>query len=152
MQNHKKRVALVTGGNRGIGFEFVRRYLERKDTVFATFENHKRGDFAPYVLRSDDGGFVFQGQDPLSFTDVEAAANDISRAARETAANEEAQKAKAEAYKTAVAAKQAGQEVMDDVKPHLLAAFRKIRSELDQVIGSMEASEKEKPPAESTQE
>jgi len=85
-------------------------------------------------------------------TDVEAAAHDIGRAAKETAATEEAQKAKAEAYKTAAAAQQAGQEVMDDVKPHLLAAFRKIRSELDQVIGSMEASEEEKPPAESTQE
>jgi photosystem II stability/assembly factor-like uncharacterized protein len=26
------------------------------DTVFACFDNHKRGDFAPYVLRSDDRG------------------------------------------------------------------------------------------------
>ncbi|MEW6511369.1 MAG: glycosyl hydrolase [Bacteroidota bacterium] len=25
-------------------------------TVFAAFENHKNGDFAPYLLRSDDGG------------------------------------------------------------------------------------------------
>jgi hypothetical protein len=86
--------------------------------------------------------------------DVEAAANDIGRAAKETAATEEAQKAKAEAYKTAAAAQQAGQEMMDEVKPHLLVAFRKIRAELDQAIGSMEASEKEakEPPAEPTQE
>jgi hypothetical protein len=85
--------------------------------------------------------------------DVEAAANDIGRAAKETAATEEAQKAKAEAYKTAEAAQKAGQEVMNDVKPHLLAAFQKIRAELDQVIGSMEASEKEpkEPPTGSTQ-
>ncbi len=27
-----------------------------KDTVFATFDNHKMGDFKPYVLRSDDRG------------------------------------------------------------------------------------------------
>ena len=33
---------LITGGNRGIGFEFVRRYLERKDTVFATYRDEKR--------------------------------------------------------------------------------------------------------------
>jgi hypothetical protein len=26
------------------------------NTVFATFDNHKRGDFSPYVLRSDDRG------------------------------------------------------------------------------------------------
>jgi hypothetical protein len=84
--------------------------------------------------------------------DVEAAANDIGRAAKETAATEEAQKAKAEAYKAAAAAQQAGQEMMDDAKPHLLAAFRKIRSELDKVIDSMENSETEKPPADSTQE
>ena len=30
--------------------------LHDPDTVFAVFENHKRGDFAPYVLRSDDRG------------------------------------------------------------------------------------------------
>ena len=86
--------------------------------------------------------------------DVEAAANEFGRAAKETAATEEAQKAKAEAYKTAAAAQQAGQEVMNEVKPHLLTAFQKIRAELDQVISSMEASEKaaKKPPAESTRE
>ena len=85
---------------------------------------------------------------------MEAAASDIGRAAKETAATEEAQKAKAEAYKTAAAAQQAGHQVMDDVKPHLLAAFRKIRSELDKAIGTMETSEKatKEPPTESTQE
>lgn len=75
--------------------------------------------------------------------DMEAAANDIGRAAQETAATEEAQKAKAEAYKTAEAAQQAGQEAMDEVKPHLLDAFRKIRTELDKAIESMENSETE---------
>ncbi len=84
--------------------------------------------------------------------DMEATANDIGRAAKETAATEEAQKAKAEAYKTAEAAQQAGQEVMDDVKPHLLAAFRKIRIELDKAIEGMEKSETEESPTDSTQE
>jgi len=84
--------------------------------------------------------------------DMEATANDIGRAAKETAATEEAQKAKAEAYKTAEAAQQAGQEVMDDVKPHLLAAFRKIRTELDKAIEGMEKSETEEAPTDSTQE
>jgi NAD(P)-dependent dehydrogenase (short-subunit alcohol dehydrogenase family) len=33
---------MITGGNRGIGFEFVRRYLERKDTVIATYRDERR--------------------------------------------------------------------------------------------------------------
>lgn len=77
--------------------------------------------------------------------DMEATASDIGRAAQETTASEEAQKAKAEAYKTAEAAQQAGQEVMDDVKPHLLAAFRKIKTELDKAIEGMESSGTEEP-------
>jgi hypothetical protein len=73
--------------------------------------------------------------------DMEAAANDIGRAAKETAASAEAQQAKAEAQKTAQAAQQAGQEAFRDIKPHVLAAFRKIRSELDQAIENMEKSD-----------
>jgi NAD(P)-dependent dehydrogenase (short-subunit alcohol dehydrogenase family) len=33
---------MITGGNRGIGFEFVRRFLERKDTVIPTYRDEKR--------------------------------------------------------------------------------------------------------------
>ncbi len=33
---------MITGGNRGIGFEFVRRFLERKDTVVATYRDERR--------------------------------------------------------------------------------------------------------------
>jgi NAD(P)-dependent dehydrogenase (short-subunit alcohol dehydrogenase family) len=33
---------MITGGNRGIGFEFVRRYLERKETVIATYRDERR--------------------------------------------------------------------------------------------------------------
>ena len=85
-------------------------------------------------------------------TDVEAAANDISRAVKETAATEEAQKAKTEAYKTAAAAQQAGQEVMDDVKPHLLAAFQKMRTELDKAIEGMEKSGNSSAEADATED
>jgi hypothetical protein len=82
--------------------------------------------------------------------DVDAAVNDIGRAAQEAAATEEAQKAKAEAYKTAEAAQQAGQEAMDEVKPHLLAAFRKIRTELDKAIEGMENSKPEEAKSDQT--
>jgi NAD(P)-dependent dehydrogenase (short-subunit alcohol dehydrogenase family) len=33
---------MITGGNRGIGFEFVRQFLERKDTIIATYRDKKR--------------------------------------------------------------------------------------------------------------
>ncbi len=33
---------MITGGNRGIGFEFVRRFLERKDTVIPTYRDERR--------------------------------------------------------------------------------------------------------------
>ena len=33
---------MITGGNRGIGFEFVRQYLARKDTVIPTYRDEKR--------------------------------------------------------------------------------------------------------------
>lgn len=33
---------MITGGNRGIGFEFVRQFLARKDTVIATYRDEKR--------------------------------------------------------------------------------------------------------------
>lgn len=31
-----------------------------KDTVFATFENHKMGDYKPYIMRSDDRGLTWK--------------------------------------------------------------------------------------------
>ena len=33
---------MITGGTRGIGFEFVRQYLARKDTVIPTYRDEKR--------------------------------------------------------------------------------------------------------------
>jgi len=33
---------MITGGNRGIGFEFVRQFLARKDTVIPTYRDKKR--------------------------------------------------------------------------------------------------------------
>lgn len=33
---------MITGGNRGIGFEFVRQHLARKNTVIATYRDKKR--------------------------------------------------------------------------------------------------------------
>ena len=47
-------VVMVTGGNRGIGFEFVRRFLERKDTVIATYRDEKR---AQEILALETRGY-----------------------------------------------------------------------------------------------
>lgn len=37
----------------------LRASVTKPDTVFATFDNHKQGDFAPYVFRSDDRGHTW---------------------------------------------------------------------------------------------
>lgn len=37
----------------------LRASVTKPDTVFATFDNHKQGDFAPYVYRSDDRGHTW---------------------------------------------------------------------------------------------
>lgn len=61
---------MVTGGNRGIGFEFVRRFLERKDTVIATYRDEKRAqeilaletrgydDIIPVAMEARDGDSI----------------------------------------------------------------------------------------------
>ncbi len=66
---------------------------------------------------------------------VEAMAAEISEAVKGAAASEEGQKIKSEA-------KKAGEEI----RPHLVAAFRKMRNELDRMIETMEKSDSETPP------
>jgi len=47
-------VVMVTGGNRGIGFEFVKRYLARGDTVVATYRDENR---AQEILALETRGY-----------------------------------------------------------------------------------------------
>ena len=72
---------------------------------------------------------------------LEEMVDEISRATKKVATSEEGQKVKAEVEKAAQSAQAAGQEAMEEVRPHLLAAFQKIRTELDQIIARMEQEE-----------
>jgi hypothetical protein len=70
-----------------------------------------------------------------------AMVDEISQATKNMADTEEAQKVKAEVKKAAQSAQAAGQQTAEEVRPHLLAAFQKIRTELDQIISRMEQEE-----------
>ena len=74
-------------------------------------------------------------------TGLESIVAEISQAAQKMADSDEAQKVKAEAEKAAHSAQAAGQQTAEEIRPQLLAAFRKIRTELDQLINRMEAEE-----------
>jgi uncharacterized membrane protein YccC len=69
---------------------------------------------------------------------LEEMVDEISQATKKVADSEEGQKVKAEFEKAAQSAQVAGQEAIEEVRPHLLTAFQKIRTELDQIIARME--------------
>lgn len=60
-QNHKKRVALVTGGNRGIGFEIARKLAARDIAVLIGARNREQGVDAQQRLKHEglDAEFIF---------------------------------------------------------------------------------------------
>jgi hypothetical protein len=64
----------------------------------------------------------------------------IGQVTKEVRASGDAQKVQVEVEKAAKSAKSAGQEIVGEVQPHLLSAFRKIRVELDQMISRLEES------------
>jgi len=61
-------------------------------------------------------------------TGLESIVAEISQAAQKMVDTEEAQKVKAEAEKAAHSAQAAGQQTAEEIRPQLLAAFRKIRT------------------------
>jgi uncharacterized membrane protein YccC len=78
---------------------------------------------------------------------LEEMVDDISQATKKATDSAEGQKVKAEFEKAAQSARAASQEAIEEARPHLLNAFQKIRTELDQIIARME---QEKPAPETT--
>ncbi|KAL5710304.1 (+)-neomenthol dehydrogenase [Ranunculus cassubicifolius] len=58
-----KRVAVVTGANKGIGFEIVRRLVEEGVTVILTARDEKRGKDAASSLSNPNNNVFFHQLD-----------------------------------------------------------------------------------------
>lgn len=78
---------------------------------------------------------------------LESMANDIGRVIDEASATPEAQKARQEAEKAVASARIAGEKALEDARPQLLAAVRRVDVELQKLIDRLEAPQ-EQPPAE----
>jgi hypothetical protein len=71
---------------------------------------------------------------------VEAMVNEVGQAIRETAKSPQAQQAKEEVLKAAESVRVAGEQTMQEVRPHLVEALRQLNDELQKFIGRMEQS------------
>ncbi len=74
--------------------------------------------------------------------ELEAMAAEIARSTQDVVDSEEGQKLKAEVEQAAQSARAAGQQTAEELQPHLLEAFRRVRSELDQIITRLEREQK----------
>jgi hypothetical protein len=76
-------------------------------------------------------------------TGLEAMVNDVGQAIKETASSPKAQSVKAEAVKTAESFRTAGEETVQEVRPHLVAALQTLNEELQKLIGRLQGSKPE---------
>ena len=74
-------------------------------------------------------------------TEFTTAANQMNQAVKDTVESEQGQQVRAETEKFARSAQESGQEVIQEIKPHLLAAFRTMQAGLDQIITNMETQQ-----------
>ena len=70
--------------------------------------------------------------------ELDSAANEIAKAVKKATDSEEARKVQADVEKAAQSAVTAGKQTVEEMRPHLLAAFQSIRTELDKAINRME--------------
>jgi NAD(P)-dependent dehydrogenase (short-subunit alcohol dehydrogenase family) len=77
MQNHKKRVALVTGANRGIGFEIAKKLAAQKITVLIGARDQENGVKAQELLRQHELDVHFILVDVTDVMSIQAAVGRI---------------------------------------------------------------------------
>jgi chromosome segregation ATPase len=74
---------------------------------------------------------------------LEAMVDNVGQAIKEASDSPDGQKVRQEAQKAAASARAAGEQALQEARPHLLSALRQINTELQKMIGHME----EKQPA-----
>jgi NAD(P)-dependent dehydrogenase (short-subunit alcohol dehydrogenase family) len=80
MPKREQRIALVTGANKGIGFEVVRELARKNFHVFLSARNEKAGKTAAEKLKSD-GAVTFLQMDVASPDSIRRAAEEFSKQA-----------------------------------------------------------------------
>jgi NAD(P)-dependent dehydrogenase (short-subunit alcohol dehydrogenase family) len=78
MAKHEQRIALVTGANKGIGFEVARELARKRFRVFLGARNEEAGEAAARKLQSE-GDVAFLKIDISKIDNVRRAANEFSK-------------------------------------------------------------------------
>jgi hypothetical protein len=78
-------------------------------------------------------------------TSLENLVEGISQTVKAEIASPEMQRAKEEAEKAAQSVRAAGQQALEEARPHLLSALQQLRDEVDRMIGGLE--KEEQPPS-----
>ena len=78
---------------------------------------------------------------------LERMVKDVDAAITDAAASPHAQQARAEAKRTVESLRQASEETIQDMRPHLLAALQQVNEELRQLVGRMEGRSEPQPAA-----
>jgi hypothetical protein len=81
---------------------------------------------------------------------LENVVHEIDLGLQNAAQSPEAQRARSEAKRAAESLREAGEQTVQDVRPHLLNALKDVNDELRKMVNRMEGSGKEPPVADST--
>ncbi len=79
-------------------------------------------------------------------TGLEAMITEVSHAIKETAASPQGQRMRAEATKAGEHLRAAGEQTVQDVRPHLVSALKQVNEELQKLLVRMEEEKGTKPP------
>jgi ElaB/YqjD/DUF883 family membrane-anchored ribosome-binding protein len=71
-------------------------------------------------------------------TGLESMINEVGQAIKDTATSPEAQQARSEAEKALETVRAAGEQTIQEVRPHLVSTLRQLNAELQKLIGQME--------------